>query len=234
MKVAHQEGFTLAELLISMAMIGVIAAFTIPKVMQAAGERENKARLQEAMATVEGAWYALKIDDSYDTGNGKNLYSNLITGSSLGTSKMAATLTGTGLFSFSDANHPCANANVADLQGYAQFANGLVIVGLNSTGAGYDFIDDVSADSSKNYLLCFDLNGNKGPNTAGVDVFVGNFNQSGNFDGVGASFSAASTSRNFNWGSETQQVYARGAGGTAISGTYAPTSASARVGAYLY
>lgn len=49
-------GFTLAELLIALAILGVIATFTIPKVIFAQQNQENSAAAKEALAMVAGAY----------------------------------------------------------------------------------------------------------------------------------------------------------------------------------
>lgn len=59
---AKFKGFTLAELLISLAILGVIATFTIPKVLTAQGSAEETAKFKEAMATISGAYDALRLD----------------------------------------------------------------------------------------------------------------------------------------------------------------------------
>lgn len=53
------EGFTLAELLIAVAILGVIAAFTIPKVLQSQQNEKYKARAKEGAAMVATAYQLL-------------------------------------------------------------------------------------------------------------------------------------------------------------------------------
>jgi prepilin-type N-terminal cleavage/methylation domain-containing protein len=50
--------FTLAELLIALAILGVIATFTIPKVLQSQQDQRFKAVGKEAVATIVGAYQA--------------------------------------------------------------------------------------------------------------------------------------------------------------------------------
>jgi prepilin-type N-terminal cleavage/methylation domain-containing protein len=47
-------GFTLAELLISLAVLGVIATFTLPKILGGTGDKQNIAIAKEDYATVYG------------------------------------------------------------------------------------------------------------------------------------------------------------------------------------
>lgn len=50
-------GFTLSELLISLAILGVIATFTIPKVLQSQQDQHKKAVFKETIAAVNDALY---------------------------------------------------------------------------------------------------------------------------------------------------------------------------------
>jgi len=57
-------GFTLAELLISLAILGVIATFTIPKILGAAGNGQNTAIAKEAASMVAGAYSTYALNNS--------------------------------------------------------------------------------------------------------------------------------------------------------------------------
>jgi len=48
----YRVGFTLAELLIALAILGIIATFTIPKILSAQAEQKKRAILKECYATV--------------------------------------------------------------------------------------------------------------------------------------------------------------------------------------
>jgi prepilin-type N-terminal cleavage/methylation domain-containing protein len=58
-------GFTLAELLISLAILGVIATFTLPKILGGTGSKQNIAIAKEDFATVA----SLTNDFSYSEGS---------------------------------------------------------------------------------------------------------------------------------------------------------------------
>jgi len=68
------KGFTLAELLISLAILGVIATFTIPKIIGAAGNGQNTAIAKEAASMVAGAMSTYQLNNSLSSGTtGGNL-----------------------------------------------------------------------------------------------------------------------------------------------------------------
>jgi prepilin-type N-terminal cleavage/methylation domain-containing protein len=58
------RGFTLSELLIALAILGVIATFTIPKVLQSQADSKNRAIVKEAAAIISGAYDAYKQNNS--------------------------------------------------------------------------------------------------------------------------------------------------------------------------
>ncbi len=54
-------GFTLAELLISLAILGVIATFTIPKILSTQQNSSNIAKMKETAATLSAAFQQAKL-----------------------------------------------------------------------------------------------------------------------------------------------------------------------------
>ena len=63
----HSSGFTLAELLICMAILGVIATFTIPKIVQAQQNQTYTAEAKDAMAAVAGAYQVYRLQNAAST-----------------------------------------------------------------------------------------------------------------------------------------------------------------------
>lgn len=57
-RAARRAGFTLLEVLIAVAILGVIATFAIPKILQASGDAKMTAVFKESMAAVSGSYTA--------------------------------------------------------------------------------------------------------------------------------------------------------------------------------
>ncbi len=63
-------GFTLAELLIALAILGVIATFTIPKILVSQQNGQYLAVAKEDIAAVSGAYQAYKLNNTASGANG--------------------------------------------------------------------------------------------------------------------------------------------------------------------
>jgi prepilin-type N-terminal cleavage/methylation domain-containing protein len=62
-RLLNKTGFTLTELLISLAVLGVIATFTIPKLLNVVGDGPKKAILKETIASIQAAAYQASIEN---------------------------------------------------------------------------------------------------------------------------------------------------------------------------
>lgn len=63
-------GFTLAELLISLAILGVIATFTIPKVLNSQQDATNVSIAKEVASMVSGAYQTYQLNNTVTTTTG--------------------------------------------------------------------------------------------------------------------------------------------------------------------
>jgi prepilin-type N-terminal cleavage/methylation domain-containing protein len=188
------QGFTLAELLIALALLGVIAAFTIPKLLNATKNQEAQAKIKETVATLEQGWYNARLQNSYVPGTTLyNLYNrslNYANASNLANNATNAPFNGL-------AAHPCAG-----MTGWIQFQNAVVVSGLETPGTALRALgSEVAGGMPTNYNICIDYNGKSMPNTVGSDVFVGVFNQAGAFNSTAVTADQMPEAvRTFNWG----------------------------------
>jgi prepilin-type N-terminal cleavage/methylation domain-containing protein len=65
----RNPGFTLSELLIGLAVVGLIVAFNIPKVLQAGYDASNQAVLKETIATLQAINYEGGLTDDLKRSN---------------------------------------------------------------------------------------------------------------------------------------------------------------------
>lgn len=63
MRILSLKGFTLAELLIALAILGVIATFTIPKIIMTQQSSSNTAKVKEAASAVSAAFQTLQYQN---------------------------------------------------------------------------------------------------------------------------------------------------------------------------
>lgn len=66
----RRVGFTLAELLISLAILGVIATFTIPKVLNSSQDQTAQSIAKEAAGMIAEAYQTYKIENTVDASFG--------------------------------------------------------------------------------------------------------------------------------------------------------------------
>jgi prepilin-type N-terminal cleavage/methylation domain-containing protein len=64
---SFKSGFTLAELLIALAILGVIATFTIPKVLNSATSGQNTSVAKEVAGMISGAFSSYTLNNTLST-----------------------------------------------------------------------------------------------------------------------------------------------------------------------
>lgn len=198
-------GFTLSELLVALALLGVIAAFTLPKVFQNMGERETKAKLTEAVGVLEGTWYSVELSGDYNDSFYGSIapHINTVRGSPLSINGAA------GLYE-NLPSHPCSFGQLALDSGWLQLHTGQAIMGLRRVMyADMKYhIHTVPLFPVNTTPICIDVNGLSPPNEAGRDVFFGDFSPNGDFDSTaGAVFNPSLRGKRFLWGGPTQVIY---------------------------
>ena len=172
--------FTLAEVLITLVIIGVVAALTIPNLMQKYTEQTTVKKVQKFYSNLSNA-YSLAMKENgpisewgitgQNTESAEKIYEllfkpNFKIAKNCGTSN-------TGNCIKHVYHRDLSNAIWADYT--ANYGGGLYYykVILNDGAAIWwsGYIDDTSGDIKKLVLVFYDINGSKEPNTFGKDTF---------------------------------------------------------------
>lgn len=169
----HKKGFTLAEVLITLGIIGVVAAITIPHLVTQIQDREFKTAAKEAFSKSAQAVQQIKMD------NGGNLVGYY---GVFGSFKPAF-MTYFKVVRDCSASSPCvpettSSAIYKTLYGVPANtsyggggASGITDQFITTDGMFFDIQNSTSADSTIGIVV--DVNGyGKGPNVFGRDVFV--------------------------------------------------------------
>ncbi|MBR1753692.1 type II secretion system protein [bacterium] len=180
------RGFTLAEVLITLGIIGVVAAMTIPTLMQKLDEREKVSGLKKIYSTMSNA-YSMAIannggssDFGYNTTSGwyQDDDGNSIDATSRDNADIMFNAFKPYLKIAKECEHGqsgCFTENLKAYSGDFSWGNLATIQGgvrkfaLLQDGASVGFLSP--QDNYSHGVLYVDVNGLKGPNKAGVDVF---------------------------------------------------------------
>lgn len=164
-----QSAFTLAEVLITLGIIGVVAAMTIPTLMNNTQEKEYVSSLKKTFSILANAQTLAENENgnimswSYTSDaaqNSKTVFDNikpyLKISKECGYSDGCWTPT---VYSFNNFNGPWSLTNTTR---YWFILNDGTFIGINAPGAISD---------SGSIAFYIDVNGAKKPNVAGVDIF---------------------------------------------------------------
>lgn len=143
------KGFTLAELLISLAILGVIATFTIPKILQSQQNSQKYAVFKEAIGAIAAVLNTGYMTGQFDpTTNGVTYFT-----SNLNAAKICST-NSSAQGCWNDALQ--GDPGVENGEAGVILHNGAVVVGFSNT-----------ANQSEGLIV--DWNGTAGPNLEGDD-----------------------------------------------------------------
>ena len=152
----RQNGFTLAELLISLAILGVIATFTIPKILHGQDDAQRKAVLKESIALfaqiVHEGVISGQLTDPLPSPN-MDYFTDKVN---------AVRICPTDSNTEGCWSHAAPGPNFGTQLGQAGFVlhNGAVVAGIDDTN-GYNF-----------EFFAIDWNGSDGPNQEGDDQIM--------------------------------------------------------------
>lgn len=186
--------FTLAETLVVMGIIGVVAALTIPNLNQSTGNKEKVAKLQKIYAN---------LDDAF--GRAVATYGSIPKWFvNLGQDDNASVVTANRIGDFLKINKTCVDGESGC------FASGLYKAGQGNTAIGFQkaylladgtavnfFIYDTTCTSGLSDGECgsitVDIDGPKGVNSYGIDTFVFIISKSGIIPAGGQNTSEGAT-----------------------------------------
>jgi len=191
------KGFTLAEILITLTVIGVVAALTIPTLLQNTNQAELKTALKRDFADLSQATLLIKNDaggtlvnafrngagDALDSENFKNAYKGKLNyikecrGSAANGGVTGGGATPEGCWHAANTSHFLDGSLVTD----AKVEPGLIL--SNGTLVLFEvFKSDFSlptGDYKRGAYIFFDVNGFKSPNVFGKDIFTVNVSDDG-------------------------------------------------------
>ncbi len=182
MKILKNRAFTLAEVLITLGIIGVVAAITIPSLMENVRNRDLQAQLKKTYSE----WNQISMqfmDDheqsipDYASENGVNAMIG----------ELPKYLKGLGKFSdwtYADKDENNSNAGampypIYTLRGARSKISCDASGFRNDLSGKYILFDDAPKLGHNGPRLCVDLNGDKRPNKIGIDIFYFQFTTDG-------------------------------------------------------
>jgi prepilin-type N-terminal cleavage/methylation domain-containing protein len=180
----NKNGFTLAEVLITLGIIGVVASLTIPTLMQNQQEKATEAKLKKVYSVLSSA-YTLAVQENGTPDNWGLTNSNDSTSNENLENAIRPYLkfikdcgtTGTGCFSPGITYKALRGVDWGILDEEASVAKFILSDGTNIktwTGGGAS-CPGKAGDSLALQNICgsfmVDINGSKSPNTMGIDTF---------------------------------------------------------------
>ncbi len=179
-----KKAFTLAEVLIALTIIGVVAALSIPTLLSSSNATADVTKLQKVYSALDTAVSLYKAenvslenlftasgDDASDvlTLNGLAPYLNVIKNCGSGTGCL---YTSPVLFLGSGSYESNLEVNWTNKYAKAILADGTIITVDGYSGKCTQDYGDGPLDSNVCGIIDVDLNGAKGPNQIGRDYFV--------------------------------------------------------------
>lgn len=148
-------GFTLAEVLITLGIIGVVAAMTIPTLMNSTGQAEFKTGYKKVISTLN---QAITMNVAIDSSDFTNLVAGTASGGTMGMFMTRMNLVKTATAADTDLESG-AFANVSAANNYTLYFNDGMVFGFPKAAAGCN-----TTTLSANCSGVVDVNGLKKPN----------------------------------------------------------------------
>lgn len=171
----HNAAFTLAEVLVTLMIIGVIAAMTIPTLNQNIGDNQSVAGCLKAYSVLQQAVNRLKPDFGpvgFGTkwNNSGEFWNAFV--QNVNAVKVCSKDNGSECFAQKDYKKPDGSVWTVTESYSLIFADGMILNYINTDHDGGSY--GLSEEDTKNLLARFvvDINGRKGPNMIGRDGFL--------------------------------------------------------------
>ena len=167
----NYKGFTLAEVLITLVIIGIVAAITVPSILQSTERQETVSKLKKAYSVLQQATIKIATDEGVPVGDFSLMSNDEFFdkfANTVNTTKLCKRASGC----FSDKPLKALNGN--DWSTYNR-ENSLVTADGIAFGWSKDYCASkgLSQEDEQNCIGRFivDLNGDAPPNRFGYDIF---------------------------------------------------------------
>ena len=179
-----RTGFTLAEILITLGIVGVVAVLTIPSVMRGYKNRMYTAQLEKVYSQITNAASAImtdeQVDSFYETKAGKATVQNASGEYTAGVPYFFNNYFKTIKQNCREGNEPCAKSDAATYKTMA----GAAVSGFGANSYCIQTVNGATICGFYNpnntcMSLAVDVNGLEAPNIVGRDVFSMDMHRSG-------------------------------------------------------
>ena len=199
----NYDAFTLAEVLITLVIVGVIASMTIPTLMNNTNKQEYASRLKKAYSTLSQATNRIITEQ----GNPKASIGGWATSHQavydmyikyLSKAKECGVTKNKGCFSgtYKRMDNTLANYETANRYAFV-LADGTEVLVREEHSSDCSHIGSGSMDTCQ--YLCVDINGAKGPNAIGKDTFMFVLKNNGLFP-AGCDYDGDCSLSSYGWG----------------------------------
>lgn len=167
-----RNGFTLAEVLITLVIVGVVASLTIPTTINNVQKTQAVARLKKAYSTLVQAVNRSTIDNGHMT---------IWEMGSSGDGQAADDFNKKYLTPYLSVMRNCGTSTSGNCNFSFSYLNSTTMQPLNSSWARFYLADGTfvatyaqNSGSTVRLQICVDINGQKQPNKMGKDIFLYN------------------------------------------------------------
>ncbi|MDD3593346.1 MAG: type II secretion system protein [Candidatus Gastranaerophilales bacterium] len=193
------KAFTLAEVLITLMVIGVIAVVTIPSLLQSWQERETVTKLKKTYSILQQAYKLAEIENGDPTnwnGDWKHLFKNINIIEECGTTKQGCF--GSSTYKSLSGNVYATAVEPSGATNYKYLTNDNVGISFSTNFRANNCQGSYTVNGLPYCVwLNVDINGSKPPNQWGVDTFVFYLTKQGIFPLGGANSSGTTYPHSF-------------------------------------